>query len=95
MPTQEEIREALHASRVVPLGVAKQDGPLGLEHLAAAVARVNREGGETLAITLRPETRMKLEQLARAEGEATARPVTVEEVVAAIVEQFVSATPFP
>src|SRR6266545_1742251 len=95
MPSQQEIRAALRASRVMPLGVAKPDGPLGLEHLAAAVARVTREGGETLAITLRPETRSKLEQLARAEGEAAARPVTVEEVAAAIVEQFVSAAPLP
>jgi hypothetical protein len=95
MPTQEEIRAALHAQRVVPLGVAKADGPLGLEHLAAAVAQLRREGRDTLAIALRPETRSKLEQLARAEGEAAARPVTVEEMAAAIVEQFVSAAPLP
>jgi hypothetical protein len=95
MPSPEEIRAALRARRVVPLGVAKPDGPLGLEHLAAAVARVVREGGETLAITLRPETRTKLELLARAEGEASARPVTAEEVAAAIVEQFVAAAPLP
>jgi hypothetical protein len=95
MPSQQEIRAALRASRVVPLGVEKPHGPLGLEHLASAVARVTREGGETLAIVLRAETRTKLEQLARAEGEAVARPVTPEEVAAAIVEQFVSSTPLP
>jgi hypothetical protein len=50
---------------------------------------------ETLAIALRPETRARLEQFARAEGQATARPVTAEEVAAAIVEQFVSATALP
>jgi hypothetical protein len=44
MPSQQEIGAALRARRVVPLGVAKPDGPLGLEHLAAAVARVQREG---------------------------------------------------
>jgi hypothetical protein len=95
MLSQEEIQKALHAGRVVPLGVAKPDGPLGLEHLAAAVVRLPNEEGETLAIRLRPETRSKLEHLARAEGEAAARTVTVEEVAAAIVEQFVSAAPLP
>jgi len=41
MLSEEQIREALHASRVVPLAVAKPHGPLGLEQLAAAVSRVN------------------------------------------------------
>jgi hypothetical protein len=36
--TEEEIRRALHADRVVPLGVANPHGPLGLEQFAAAVA---------------------------------------------------------
>ena len=57
--------------------------------------QVKSRSGETLAITLRPETRTKLEQLARAEGEGAARPVTVEEVAAAIVEQFLSSRPLP
>ncbi len=41
MLSEEQIREALYASRVVPLAVAKPHGPLGLEQLAAAVSRVN------------------------------------------------------
>ena len=41
MLSEEEIRQALHASRVVPLAVPKPHGPLGLEQLAAAVARIN------------------------------------------------------
>jgi hypothetical protein len=36
---EEEIRQSLQASRVVPTGVADPHGPLGLEHLAAAVTR--------------------------------------------------------
>jgi hypothetical protein len=93
MPSEQEIREALRASRVVPLHVPNPHGPLGLEQLAAAVDRV-REGGDTLSIRLRRETREKLEQLARTRG-AAAHPVTAAEVAAAIVEEFVSATPLP
>lgn len=95
MPSQQEIRAALRASRVVPLGVAKPDGPLGLEHVAAVVARVRQEGGDIVAIQLRPATRTKLEQIARAEADVTARPVTVEEVATAIVERFVASAPLP
>jgi hypothetical protein len=45
MPSQQEISATLRASRVVPLRVDKPHGPLGLEHLAATVARVTHEGG--------------------------------------------------
>jgi hypothetical protein len=41
MLSEEQIRQALHASRVVPLAVIKPHGPLSLEQLAAAVYRVN------------------------------------------------------
>ena len=40
MPSEEEIRKALRAGRVVPMAVANPHGPLGLEQLAGAVARV-------------------------------------------------------
>jgi hypothetical protein len=33
--SQEEIQRALHASRVIPLGVSNPHGPLGLDQLAA------------------------------------------------------------
>ena len=39
MLSEKHIQQALHASRVVPLAVAKPHGPLGLEQFAAAVAR--------------------------------------------------------
>jgi hypothetical protein len=68
MSSPRVFRTALRASRGRAFGVAKPDGPLGLEHLAVAVARVTCEGGDTLAITLRPETRTKREQLARGGG---------------------------
>jgi hypothetical protein len=41
MLSAEQIRQALRASRVVPLAVPKPHGPLGLEQLAAAVSRIN------------------------------------------------------
>jgi hypothetical protein len=41
MLSEDPIRQALHASRVVPLAVAKLHGPLGLEQLAVAVSRIN------------------------------------------------------
>ena len=40
MLSQEEIQQALRASRVVPLGVTNPHGPLGLEQLAAEVRGV-------------------------------------------------------
>jgi hypothetical protein len=47
MLSEEQIRQALHANRVVPLAVAKPHGPLGLEQLAAAVSRINPALGLT------------------------------------------------
>lgn len=40
-PTREQIQQALHARRVVPLAVENPHGPLGLEHLAAAIAQID------------------------------------------------------
>jgi hypothetical protein len=94
MLSDQEIRGALRASIVMPLGVASPHGPLGLEHLAAALENARRKDGDTLAITLRPDTREKLERLARRET-AAANPVTAAEVAAAIVEQYMSAAPLP
>jgi len=56
----------------------------------ATVAGVRGGDREELSIPLRRETRAKLEQLARAEGEAAARPITAAELAAAVVEQFVA-----
>jgi hypothetical protein len=95
MLSQQEIQQALRARRVVPLGVPNPHGPLGLEQLAAAVARIPEGDREELVIPLRRETREKLEQLARAEARATALPVTAAELAAAVVEQFVASLPNP
>jgi len=41
MLSEKEIADALHAHRIVPLGVANPHGPLGLEHVAAAVEMIS------------------------------------------------------
>jgi hypothetical protein len=46
MLSQQEIQKALRARRVVPLEVPNSHGPLGLEHLAAAVARMSEADRE-------------------------------------------------
>jgi hypothetical protein len=94
MLSQEEIQQALHARRVVPLGIANSHGPLGLEQLAAAVAQLAGGDREELVIPLRRETRQKLKQLAQAEGQAGASPITAADLAAA-VERLVASLPNP
>ena len=98
MLSEEEIRRALHASRVVPLAVARPHGHLGLEKLAAAVARVNPVFGSDSPRVHRPialdhETWEKLEQLAETAARTTCQHVTASQVAAAIIEQYVEALP--
>lgn len=98
MLSEKQIQQALHASRVVPLAVAKPHGPLGLEQLAAAVARVNSALGSGGLGVCRPialdyATWEKLEQLAEAAAQTTSQHVTASQVAAAIIEQFVAALP--
>ena len=54
MLSEEQIQQALHASCVLPLAVAKPHGPLGLEQLAAAVSRINPALGPGDARVCRP-----------------------------------------
>jgi len=98
MLTQDEIRQALHASRSVALGVANPHGPLGLEQLAAAVDQVSatRAGArdqprEKRAVELSEATWEKLEQLAKRTTQTTAHSVTASQVAAAILEQYIAA----
>jgi hypothetical protein len=90
MLSKETIGQALHASRVVPLAVPKPHGPLGLEQIAAAVARVQSSDTVALSISLRRETRDTLERIAGTTDQRTTRPVTAADVVAAIVEEYVA-----
>ena len=98
MLSEEQIRQALHASRVVPLAVAKSHGPLGLEQLAAAVSHVNPALGPGSPRVRRPTaldhaTWENLEQLAEIAAQTTSQYVTASQVAAAIIEQYVAALP--
>src|SRR5438045_3835125 len=100
MLDQDEIRQALHASRSVPLGVANPHGPLGLEHLAAAVVQVivgpgasQKDRRVRRTVELTDATWEKLTQLAKQTTEKTAQSVTASQVAAAILEQFVTDQP--
>jgi hypothetical protein len=103
MLTEEAIRRALHASRVMPLTVANPHGPLGLEHLAAAVA-AHRNAGQahpqsvggavrsgliSRPIEVSVQTWEKLHSLAAATSRPGTPPVSAGELAAAIIEQYV------
>jgi hypothetical protein len=100
MLTEQEIQQALHASRVVPLNVPSPHGPLGLEHLAGVVARLNAWPGASpdeprirRPIALSVETWEKLDQLARAAARTSSHPRTASEMASAILEQLVATPP--
>ena len=98
MLSEDQIRQALHASRVVPLAVAQPHGSLGLEQLAAAVSHVNPALGAGSPRVRRPialdhATWEKLEQLAETVGQTTSQTVTASQLAAAIIEQYVAALP--
>jgi hypothetical protein len=89
--TDKEIQQALHASRVVPLDVSSAHGPLGLEQLAAAVARLTTIPAAdhvSRPICLRIATWEKLQELARAQQ---TQPVSAADIAVAIIEEFVGA----
>jgi hypothetical protein len=97
MLSEQEIQQALHARRVVPLSVANPHGPLGLEHLAEAVAQVLGAPGSPpqkarvrRPIELPLETWEKLDHLAQVATRTTMHPVTASEIAAALLERFVT-----
>jgi hypothetical protein len=97
MLSEEQIRQASHVSRVMPLGVAEPHGPLGLEQLAA-VSQINPALGPGNAPVRRPialdqTTWERLDQLAETSAQITSQHVTASQVAAAIIEQFVAALP--
>ena len=97
MLSEQEIQQALHASRVVPIPTLNPDGPTGLEHLALVVAEI-QAGDHKGAKIVRPlevplEVWMKLEQLAEAATKTAARPVSVSEVAVAILQNYVATNP--
>jgi hypothetical protein len=93
MLSEEQIKQALHAYCVRPLGVASPHGPLGLEHLAESVSRLSKAQATAAqverSISLPVDTWQKLADLARDASRAHSHALTASEVAAAIVEQAV------
>ncbi|SRR6266851_1128445 len=96
MLTEEAIRDALHASRVIPLATANPHGPLGLEQLAAAVATLRETAHAPKQpnrvrrpIELPVQTWEKLHALAAATSQPDSPPVSAGELAAAIIEQYI------
>jgi hypothetical protein len=95
MLTDQEIRDALHASRVVPVPVPNAHGPLGLEQLAEAVARATTacpgsSGSVQRSLTLPLATWEKLDGLARTATKAGFRRLSASDVAVALIEQAIT-----
>ena len=92
MLTEEAIRGALHASRVVSLTVANPHGPLGLEQLVSVVAATRRHPTSDRVrrpIELPLQTWEKLHALAAASTLTGTAPVSAGELASAIIERYV------
>ncbi len=96
MLTEEEIRRALHAERVVSLGVVNPHGPFGLKQLSAAVAAHREHAQNQLPadrvrrpIELPVQTWEKLHALAASASETNTPPISTGELAAAIIERYV------
>ena len=95
MLSEQDIRDALHASRVVPLSVPNPHGPLGLEQLAEAVARattaqIQSAGSVERSLTLPIATWEKLDGLARTATKAGLGRLSASDVAVALIEQAVT-----
>ena len=97
MLSEQEIKQALRASRVVPISVPNLHGPLGWEHLAQTLACFlggNGSGTKIVkSLEMPAETWEKLEKLANEAARAEARPVSVSELAAAILQHYVAEGP--
>jgi hypothetical protein len=94
MLSEQEIQQALRASRVVPIGVANPHGPLGMEQLRCTVAELSINSGangkKVVRSEVSTETWQKLEKLADEATRCAARPVSVSEVAGAILQHYVA-----
>lgn len=94
MLSDHDIRQALRASRVVPLATANPHGPLGLEQLAAEVADLRGEPRfPAVVVPLPPETWDRLQRLAETERQNQSAPITTAGLVRAIVERYLATLP--
>lgn len=95
MLTEQEIKHALHASRVAPMPVANPHGPIGWEQVAQTLKRIltdNESGTQKVVRSLEipTDTWQKLEKLADQATRNAARPVTVSEIASAILQHYVT-----
>jgi hypothetical protein len=96
MLSEDQIAQALHASRVVTLPTLSPHGPLGLEQLTEVVAQFIQIEGTPAERVQRPialpvETWEKLDQLARAASSANAPPLTASALAAVLLQHAVTA----
>jgi hypothetical protein len=79
------------------MAVTNPHGPFGWEHLAETVARfLGEDRGATKVVQsleMPVDTWQTLEQLADEATRSTARPVSVSEVAAAILQHYVAGVP--
>jgi hypothetical protein len=98
MLSEQQIREALHANRVVPVAVPNPHGPLGMEQLAEAVARVTAAAPRAPVpevqrpLTLPLATWEKLDDLAGTATTPGARRFSASDVAAVLLERAIQAT---
>lgn len=94
MLSEQEIKQALRASRVTPMPIANPHGPFGWEQLAHSLASYLGNNGSASKVVksleIPAETWQKLEQLADDAARTEARPVSVSEVAAAILQHYVA-----
>ncbi len=92
MLTQQEIKQALRASRVVDLSIKNPHGPIGLEQLAQTVMRVQAGGTKVVeSFEIPVDTWERLERLAVETTRSSNRPISVSEVASAILQHYVAA----
>jgi hypothetical protein len=95
MLSQDQIQQALHASRVVPLSVPSANGPFGLQHLIEAVAGIpdapiEKRDRVRRAVELSADTWDKLDRIAETAGKAATKPVSASQLAALVLEQYAS-----
>ena len=94
MLSENEIQQALHASRVVALHTANPHGPLGLEQLAAEVGVIRGERRfQSVVVPLAPETWDKLQRLAASARQSNTKLITSADLVREIVERYLASVP--
>ena len=92
MLSEQEIKQAMRASRVVPISVGNPHGPFGWEQLAPMVTRFleSEEKKVVQSLEIPADTWHKLERLADEAARSAARTVSASEVASAILQHYVA-----